>query len=1158
MAQKHGQNQRSTFVCDYFDEDIVYRITKRGKTEFGVIVESCENASSDEEDEEWDKRFLDKSWKRLKPGHTKIAWYPKGNTEVLPEKKVKLYDRSLLPGDVVRRMNQASNNQRGFCKDTAVTLTLKINGTNKIIEKVDCNDFIPLAPISTDVVCLYKSWIGYITDVKYNITVKFEDGSLAVVMTDDLFDFEDMWSDRDYSSEFASDLYYSGQQLYGPKKDLKKAHWLYMTSNMKMYLDSTSKQHNRIKLTVVDVNVVSVTVKWLCCLATDSSVNDHNTSANDSSPSSTSDKSESNETKSKDKSIAADMETPSIILTGEEIFEIKSLNYFQKCSLQVGDEGYYMIKDSDRIMQYQEWVERVTENLINEDLNYESYSPLNKEMTEDASNDSDSFFVDCDDDLMDVAEAPSTNENSISSSPSTRLKIRRKNTFPVKKVRDKKLKPAKRKDLCTITVDISPNSRVPVEVIAEKTLVTVVWQNGDTESNISSSLLYPIHHLDNHDFFPGDFVVENKERSSIHEYGVVQDVNHIARTAKIKWFRMYDAHTEVFAPQLIKIEDASVYDIKDHPDFHYRPGCCVIRIASNEIITGNASNRAGQVVDLSITGQLLCAWADGTKSYVYPQELYIVGEYDSDDLWADSDSESDSDTNKNFSFLDAESDVRRAIDCIQSGNIPILSPTEERKPSTTRKSKGSASAGDIFETLRKNITQLEEWFRQNQMLSNRNSLCPMQKIFKVCRDLKAIDDLLGTNLMKLKDLHSLIDTTKPPPGSPGTIQVVSNKITKLLSCIRDELTSGTEDKDKTEFSPTNVSSSHSTHETTASSNTDICLDLLRKLKSKLSQFCTDEDLLKNVLKPNSNSVEASNEITMEEEKCDEVLDEKGNDEVGVFKVMDSVPDCHKFKLSIFQPTNCSLFMKQVRKETMLLQNSLPSNIFVKTFEDRMDLFSVMIKGPKSTPYEDGIFLFDIQLPANYPNVPPVAHYLSFCSDRLNPNLYENGKVCVSLLGTWSGRGTEVWTSTSNLLQLIVSIQGLILVSEPYYNEAGYLKQRGTVVGQENSRLYNEMVVVKLVQSMSKLLLSPGEIFCEEIREHFKQNAKYFVSRLEKWLILSNNWNVHREEFERMVSNLYPENNLPDFPLLPGSQGFCLSLERALSNFKDVLKSLNIN
>jgi ubiquitin-conjugating enzyme E2 O len=83
----------------------------------------------------------------------------------------------------------------------------------------------------------------------------------------------------------------------------------------------------------------------------------------------------------------------------------------------------------------------------------------------------------------------------------------------------------------------------------------------------------------------------------------------------------------------------------------------------------------------------------------------------------------------------------------------------------------------------------------------------------------------------------------------------------------------------------------------------------------------------------------------------------------------------------------------------------------------------MIRGPEKTPYEDGLFFFDFQLSAEYPKAPPLCHYISYCSDRLNPNLYEDGKVCVSLLGTWSGKGTEVWTLHSNLLQVIVSIQG---------------------------------------------------------------------------------------------------------------------------------------
>lgn len=83
----------------------------------------------------------------------------------------------------------------------------------------------------------------------------------------------------------------------------------------------------------------------------------------------------------------------------------------------------------------------------------------------------------------------------------------------------------------------------------------------------------------------------------------------------------------------------------------------------------------------------------------------------------------------------------------------------------------------------------------------------------------------------------------------------------------------------------------------------------------------------------------------------------------------------------------------------------------------------MITGPVDTPYEHGLFVFDVRLPQDYPASPPLFHYLSQCSGRLNPNLYEDGKVCVSLLGTWAGRGSEVWTSKSNVLQVLVSIQG---------------------------------------------------------------------------------------------------------------------------------------
>lgn len=68
-------------------------------------------------------------------------------------------------------------------------------------------------------------------------------------------------------------------------------------------------------------------------------------------------------------------------------------------------------------------------------------------------------------------------------------------------------------------------------------------QDGSLEKRILSTVLYPIHHLDDQEFFPGDFVVE-QDSVDPHEYGVVQRVDHAGRTSIVKWFRTYTAGNE--------------------------------------------------------------------------------------------------------------------------------------------------------------------------------------------------------------------------------------------------------------------------------------------------------------------------------------------------------------------------------------------------------------------------------------------------------------------------------------------------------------------------------------------------------------------------------------------------------------------------------------
>lgn len=80
--------------------------------------------------------------------------------------------------------------------------------------------------------------------------------------------------------------------------------------------------------------------------------------------------------------------------------------------------------------------------------------------------------------------------------------------------------------------------------------------------------------------------------------------------------------------------------------------------------------------------------------------------------------------------------------------------------------------------------------------------------------------------------------------------------------------------------------------------------------------------------------------------------------------------------------------------------------------------------------------------------------------------------------------------------------GLILVNEPYYNEAGFDSDRGLQEGYENSRCYNEMALIKMVQSMTQLLQNPIDVFKQEIQKHFVSSGWRLVHRLEVWLELN--------------------------------------------------------
>ena len=265
-------------------------------------------------------------------------------------------------------------------------------------------------------------------------------------------------------------------------------------------------------------------------------------------------------------------------------------------------------------------------------------------------------------------------------------------------------------------------------------------------------------------------------------------------------------------------------------------------------------------------------------------------------------------------------------------------------------------------------------------------------------------------------------------------------------------------------------------------------------------------------------------------------------------VYPSVKD-HRFAASDMSASqNNQLWSKTIQKEWKILCASLPDNIFVRVFESRMDLLRALIVGPPGTPYHDGVFLFDFCLGSNYPQEPPSASYHSF-GIRVNPNLYESGKVCLSLLATWAGKGSEVWDAkVSNMLQVLVSIQGLVLVDDPYYNEAGYEKQHGTEEGFKLGSQYNEQAFLGNVKTILAALRNPPAHFSELIKNHFKERGGGFLLACEAYLDgcpvggYTPGWkdNVQNTEEESSSAQL-PSSSKKQKP--PPSAGFKLALQK---------------
>ena len=130
----------------------------------------------------------------------------------------------------------------------------------------------------------------------------------------------------------------------------------------------------------------------------------------------------------------------------------------------------------------------------------------------------------------------------------------------------------------------------------------------------------------------------------------------------------------------------------------------------------------------------------------------------------------------------------------------------------------------------------------------------------------------------------------------------------------------------------------------------------------------------------------------------------------------------------------------VRDTTQVIQTNKAfleeQGIYYIPSEEYKDKGIALLVGKSGTPYCGGYYFFSIEFPTDYPFSP--IKVLSLTQDgltRFNPNMYVQGKVCLSILNTWHD-GPQ-WSGVQSLESVLLAIMSDVLTENPLENEPAY-------------------------------------------------------------------------------------------------------------------------
>ncbi|CAG9313740.1 unnamed protein product [Blepharisma stoltei] len=204
--------------------------------------------------------------------------------------------------------------------------------------------------------------------------------------------------------------------------------------------------------------------------------------------------------------------------------------------------------------------------------------------------------------------------------------------------------------------------------------------------------------------------------------------------------------------------------------------------------------------------------------------------------------------------------------------------------------------------------------------------------------------------------------------------------------------------------------------------------------------------------------------------------------------------------------------ERLSKEIKVLSRGLPldksCSIFIGIDSNQMRYMSGVIAGSEGTPYAHGLFFFDIFCGPDFPRSPPQVTLKTTGNGEayFGPNLYSNGYVCLSIINTWSGDESERWNSNKNILQVLLSIQALVMDNNIIQKEPGlyYLD-----VNCPDSVIFqNAVKYLNIKYAMIKNMRTPPAGFEELVHDYFQLKREFILMEINQWLDKAKNESHH--------------------------------------------------